>query len=361
MQFMIFSPILIALLFTDAKPKACLVGSNDEPRVIAIGVQPDIIVDKAEKITIAYGVKGASQSQVYTITSLDGGKTFTKPFELGSFPKMGLGMGRGPQITTTRDYTVVTVGSHYGQLYAMRYSKAADKWSQPVKINDTDSTAKEALSDIAAGLDNTLYTVWLDTRLGNNNLYGARSKDGGMTWEKNQLIYKGTQDGICDCCRPSVFIDQAGSIKVMFRNKLDGARNMYLITSEDNGQHFGQAQKLGTGDFMINGCPMDGGDLAGEGGNVTTVWRRQMDVFVAELEKPEIKLGPGRTPVILRTVDGDAIAWQQDGTIQFRWPSGKTISLGNGQYPKLAMMANSKTVLVSYERDGKILVSSIGL
>ena len=52
-------------------------------------------------------------------------------------------------------------------------------WSAPVKINDTDSTAKEALSDIYAGIDNQVYTVWLDTRLGNNNLFGAISKDGG--------------------------------------------------------------------------------------------------------------------------------------------------------------------------------------
>ncbi len=270
-------------------------------------------------------------------------------------------MGRGPQIVTTAAYTVVTVGDHHGDLFSMRLTNAHNQWSAPVKVNDTDSTAKEALSGLGDGKGNDVYTVWLDTRLGNNNLYGSLSKDGGLTWEKNQLIYKGEQKGICDCCKPSVSFDQSGSMHVMFRNKLDGARNMYLISSKDNGKHFGQAQKLGKGDFMIDGCPMDGGDLAAdENGKITTVWRRQLEVYVAEPGKPEIRLGAGRTPVILQTGKGPAIAWQQDGVIQFRSPNGqKTVSLGNGQYPKLAMMADNKTALCVFERDGQILVKPI--
>jgi hypothetical protein len=330
---------------------------------LAAGSQPEISVDAKGIIHIVYGVKNANEPDLYYMFSGDGGKSYSKPALLGNFPRMGLGMGRGPQLTTTKDYTVVTVGDHHGNLYAIRSPNQTNRWSTPVRVNDTDTTAKEALSGISAGKDNLVYTAWLDTRLGNNNLYGSLSRDGGLTWGKNQLIYKGQQQGICDCCRPSVAIDQNGIVNVMFRNKLNGARNMYVISSKDNGEHFDKARKLGTGDFMIDGCPMDGGDLSADAsGNITTVWRRQLEVYMAEPSKPEVKLGNGRTPVILQTSKGRVVAWHQDGHIQFRSPDGqKTFTLGNGQYPKLALSPDKKAVLCVYELNGQIMVKSLPL
>ncbi len=330
---------------------------------LGVGSQPEIAVDDDGIIRIVYGVKNGKERDLYYLSSGDGGQSYSKPFLVGNFSQMGLGMGRGPQLTTTKDYTVVTVGDHHGDLFAVNLSDKTTQWSTPVKVNDADTTAKEALSGLAAGKDNLVYTAWLDTRLGNNNLFGALSTDGGLTWGKNQLIYKGAQNGICDCCKPSVYINQTGHIFVMFRNKLDGARNMYLISSTDNGAHFGKAEKQGTEDYMINACPMDGGDLtANSKGEATTVWRRQMEVFLAQPGKPEIKLGGGRTPVILQTVKGNAIAWQQDNVIQFRSPDAlKTISLGNGQFPKLALTKDQKTVICTFEREGQIIVTSVVL
>jgi hypothetical protein len=325
------------------------------------GSQPEIAVDDDGIIRIVYGVKNGKERDLYYVTSSDEGKSYSKPFLIGNFSQMGLGMGRGPQLTTTKDYTVVTVGDHNGNLFAVNLSKQTNQWSAPVKVNDADTTAKEALSGLGAGKDNLVYTAWLDSRLGNNNLYGALSTDGGLSWGKNQLIYKGERNGICDCCKPSVYINQTGQIFVMFRNKLDGARNMYLISSEDKGQHFGKAQKQGTGDYMINACPMDGGDLTVNAkGEASTVWRRQMEVYLAQPGKPEMKLGAGRTPVILQTVKGNAIAWQQDNTIQFRGPDGlKTFSLGIGQYPKLALAKDQKTAICTFERGGQVIVITV--
>lgn len=327
------------------------------------GSQPEISVDQKGIIHIVYGTKAGRERDLYYLSSSDGGKSYSKPLLLGSFSQMGLGMGRGPQITTTMEYTVVTVGDHHGDLFAMRLSAENNQWSSPVKINDADTTAKEALSGLSAGKGNDVYTVWLDSRLGNNNLYGALSKDGGLTWGKNQLIYQGEQNGICDCCKPSVAISRNGDLHVMFRNKVSGARNMYLTSSKDYGGHFDKPQKIGTGDFMIDGCPMDGGDLSADAtGKVTTVFRRQMEIYVAEPSKPEIKLGSGRTPVILQTSQGPAIAWEQQGTIQFRSPNDqKAVTLAKGQYPKLALGPDRESIFCVYEVDGQVMVKSIPL
>ncbi len=328
---------------------------------LGAGSQPEIAVDANGIIRIVYGVKNGKERDLYYVSSIDGGKSYSPPFLVGKFSQMGLGMGRGPQLTTTKDYTVATVGDHNGNLFAVNLSNSTHQWSAPVKVNDADTTAKEALSGLAAGKDNLVYTAWLDTRIGNNNLYGALSVDGGLTWGKNKLIYKGEQNGICDCCKPSVYINKSGQISVLFRNKLDGARNMYLITSTDNGAHFEKAQKQGKGDYMINACPMDGGDLTvNSNGEASTVWRRQMGIYIKQTGKPEIKLGTGRTPVILQTPKGNVIVWQQDNNIQLRSPDGlKTSSLGNGQYPKLALSKDQKKAFCTFVRDGQIIVASI--
>lgn len=322
---------------------------------LAAGTQPQIAVDSKGTIHIVYGLKSGDDRQLYYVSSADGGKSFSVPSLLGSFSKMGLGMGRGPQIATTRDFITITVGDHNGNLYAFRRPVSSGVWSTPVKINDTDSTAKEALSGISSGINNVVYTVWLDTRLGNNNLFGAISRDGGASWSKNELIYKGEQNGVCDCCKPSVIIGKTGQLHVMFRNKLNGARNMYLISSKDGGQYFSAAQKLGSEDFMINGCPMDGGDISvNKSGDVTTVWRRQSEIFKAEPGKQETRIGTGTTPTVLNTTKGDVVTWHQNGSIYFQRTDGRQMRLGQGQYPKLASSSNGNEIFAVYENGDKI-------
>lgn len=334
----------------------------DEKEIaIGIGIQPAVTVDSKGFVQIVYGRKINDDRQLFISTSHDGVQTFTQPKQLGSFTQMGLGMGRGPQIVNTGDFTTITVNDHLGNMYAIRSSTGSNQWSNPVRVNDIDTTAKEALSGLAYVKDNEVYSVWLDTRLGNNNLYGASSKDGGLTWEKNQLIYKGEQEGICDCCKPSVISDGKGKITVMFRNKLSGARNMYLLSSTNGGNNFTKAEKLGTGDFMINGCPMDGGSLTSEdNGKVLTVWRRQMQVYMAEPGKPEIKLGEGKTPSIIQSQKGPVIVWNQDGKILLSSPGRQSPRvIANGQYPKLAVSSNHKDVICVFEREGQVFVKSI--
>ncbi|GGH32998.1 hypothetical protein GCM10007423_22930 [Dyadobacter endophyticus] len=349
---------IVPLLLATIKEKRQSAGVISE-KELAVGAQPQIAVDSKGTIHIAYGLKNGNDRLLYYIFSKDSGKSFSEPSLLGKFPQMGLGMGRGPQITTTKDFVTVTVGDHHGNLYALRSSGGPGSWSAPVKINDKDSTAKEALSEICAGSGNLVYTAWLDTRLGNNNLFGAISKDGGATWGKNQLIYKGEQKGVCDCCKPSVFIDKTEVLHIMFRNKLDGARNMYIVQSKDYGQHFSTAKKLGSTDFMIDGCPMDGGDISADGsGIVTTVWRRQTEVFEAKPGKQEVKIGTGNTPTVVETRHGPLIVWHQNGEILYRGSHGREGRLAKGQFPKLAASSVQDKIFCVYEQNDKIVFTT---
>ncbi|MBO9616852.1 MAG: exo-alpha-sialidase [Dyadobacter sp.] len=334
---------------------------SDNETVLGRGSQPAITIDKLGTIRVVYGVKDGQDRKIYFVSSTDDGRTFSKPELIGSFPQMGLGMGRGPQMATTKDYTVITVGDHRGGLYSISTKNGAGSWTAPRKINDADTTAKEALSGLGAGQNNELYTVWLDTRLGNNTLFGARSNDGGLSWSRSRLVYKGEENGVCDCCKPSIRMGNNGVAHVMFRNKLEGARNIYLIKS--HGDSLGTPQKLGNGNFMINACPMDGGDISiDEKDDIVTVWRRQNEIFLSRPGKEEVKLGEGRTPVVARTGSGPLVVWEQQGTLNL-WTAhnSKTVSLTKGQYPKLALSDDRKAVFCVFEREGQIALTRIPL
>lgn len=349
---------LILRLFTFCIAPSSVSGSET---VLGPGSQPAITVDKLGTIRVVYGVKDGQERKVYFASSTNGGHSFSTPELIGNFPQMGLGMGRGPQMATTKDYTVITVGDHRGGLYSISTRNGTGRWTAPRKINDADTTAKEALSGLGAGQNNELYTVWLDTRLGNNTLFSARSNDGGLSWSSSRLVYKGEENGVCDCCKPSIRMSASGVAHVMFRNKLEGARNMYLIKSF--GDSLGTPQKLGSGSFMINACPMDGGDISiVDNDDIVTVWRRQNEIFFCRPGKEEIKLGDGRTPVVAQPRSGPLVVWEQQGTLNL-WTaqSSKTAFLSKGQYPKLALSHDSRAAFCVFERDGQVVLTKIPL
>lgn len=62
---------------------------------------------------------------------------------------------------------------------------------------------------------------------------------------------------------------------VMWRNSLDGNRDMYLAKSRDGGEAFGSPRRLGADNWQLAACPMDVGALAvDESGVIHTAWRR---------------------------------------------------------------------------------------
>src|SRR5206468_12547420 len=133
--------------------------------------------------------------------------------------------------------------------------------------------------------------------------------DGGATFGKNVLVYASPDGHVCECCHPSAIFDDTGKLHVMFRNWLEGNRDMWMATSPD-GEHFDDATKLGERTWKLNACPMDGGALACDerSGEVDAAYRSGSQVLLGDRE-PETLLGEGTQPVITMTESGPLIAW----------------------------------------------------
>jgi hypothetical protein len=211
---------------------------------------------------------------------------------------------------------------------------------------------------MAASPEGLIALVWLDLRQKGTRLYCAFSRDHGQTWSPNQLLYESPSGTICQCCHPSVAVSGRNTVTILFRNSLDGNRDMYWSSSRDGGATFLPARKLGVGSWLLNACPMDGGSLAlAPDLSPLTVWRRENQIFFARPDQPEQLLGVGRQPVIASLPAGPVIAWTEASSIRILRP-GQTqpeTLPSAGAFLSLLPTAGGRLLLAA-EHEGSIFI-----
>lgn len=322
--------------------------------IIGQGKIPQLVRDSNNYLHIVYG-KGDS---IMYSNSKDDGRSFSSPSLVAIHPKLFSTAMRGPQIAQTNNGLAILGADESGDIYS--YIKDESGWKQASKVNDTAQVAKEGLMAVS-GDGETLFAVWLDLRGNNRNkIVGSKSIDGGKSWSKNIQLYVSPDSTVCECCKPSVIVKKE-NVYVMFRNWLNGNRDLYLIQSHDNGISFGPAEKLGTKSWALNGCPMDGGGIAVSSNNtIQTVWRRENAIFAYEPGSQEILLGEGRSCVIETVGNKNVYAWTLKGEVICALPNNKTINLGKGSLP-IIKEVNEKRVVCVWENDRQIEYSFIDL
>jgi hypothetical protein len=314
---------------------------------------------------VAFG----SGSSLYVATSTDGGAHFAQPVKVAGAPVVPLNRHRGPRIVLSGGTIVVTAvvgqteaaGPHAhglpadGDLLAWRSSDRGVTWSKPVRVNDVAAAPREGLHTLAADGHGNLFAAWLDQRNAQRGkgtaLYGAWSSDSGATWSKNVEVYESPEGTICQCCHPTAVFDGTGGLEVMWRNVVEGCRDLYLIRA-DASHHFARPEKLGTGTWKINACPMDGGAMVHAGGKTITAWRREGDIFLAEPDKPETRIGEGKDVTL--AVSGDKVyaAWVK-GTKLIVWTSGKQQTVSEeAAFPNLTALPDGGALLAWEEKGG---------
>lgn len=254
-----------------------------------------------------------TDTKVQIATSTDGGRTFALLTTIASGGALALGAHRGPRVAVAGDTVIVTAvvgalgGGKDGDLLAWRSTDRGLTWTGPSTVNDVPGSAREGLHAMAAR-GNAVATAWLDLRATGTRLYGSMSNDGGRSWQKNVLMYQSPSGSICECCHPSLTIAPDGTVLAMFRNAVDGHRDLYLTRGK--GGAFGPAAKLGAGTWTLSACPMDGGALiVDDEGVVTTVWRREQTVYLAQPGGLEVAVGEGVNPAVAGTPAGPLVAW----------------------------------------------------
>lgn len=329
--------------------------------------QPQLAAD-GHTAVLAYG----AGKSIFVAVSSDQGATFSKPVKVAEAEVLPLGRHRGPRVAVSGSTIVVTAvvgkrraeGPHAhglpgdGDLMAWYSSDRGATWSAGRPVNDVPSAAREGLHTLAGDGRGRVFAAWLDLRRQGTRLYGAFSKDGGATWNRNVLVYESPGGTICECCHPSASFSPSGSLWVMWRNSLEGSRDLYATHSDDF-THFSPAQKLGNATWPLKACPMDGGGIAAGGNQVVTAWRRESDIYRAEPGKPETMLGAGKDPAIAQSGDQTFIVWNEGGGIVL-WSNGSSIRKlsQKGAFPSITGLPGASAV-TAWEQDGGIAVEVV--
>ncbi|MBS1855760.1 MAG: exo-alpha-sialidase [Acidobacteria bacterium] len=299
---------------------------------------------------------------IWFARSVDGGRSFTAPAKIADLPKMLLGRHRGPRVAIAGGAIVVSaIGSEAGDLVAWRSTDGGRTWSAPVRVNDVPRAAREGLHAMAGDGAGHMAAIWLDDRVGprGKRLWGAFSDDGGATWRKNAMLYESPSGSICECCHPSLAAAGAGEFVAMWRNSLDGSRDLYTMRLR-GGRPEGPAVKQGEGTWKLDACPMDGGGVAVRDGRVASAWRREKDVYLAETGKPEVKLGAGQDIALGANQRGVYAVWSTAQGIAARVPGAPDVTKlsDSGGFPAIAAAPDGGMV-VAWEENGAIRVARL--
>ena len=318
------------------------------PLVIAAGQMPEMAKDISGNLHLIYGT-GDSIMYVY---SDDKGHSFSSPVLVDTLPALVASATRGPQITPVKDGLSIIAADNTGNIFSFT-KKQSGKWAKAARVNDVDTIDKEGFLGLSGDGNNNLFAIWPDLRNdGRNKIYGARSTDGGKTWSKNIMVYTSPDGTVCECCKPSVVMKD-NNVYVMFRNFLNGNRDLYLIQSADGGNSFGEAQKLGNGNWPLDGCPMDGGGIAvNNNGEVQTVWRRENKIFTVVPGNEEKEIGEGKGCTMEVVANKNVYAWTENGEVICLLPNGKKELLGKGKQPIIKAINDTQLICVwEYEKE----------
>lgn len=324
--------------------------------IVAKGKMPQVTADKKNNVYIVYG----TGDSIMYLTSANKGKSFTSPSLIAVLPGLFASAMRGPQIAAADNGLIVTACTNKGNIYSYKQQQGGGKWTKAMRVNDADEAAKEALMGLSAdGLH--VFAVWLAVKNPKGqNVYGATSVDGGKTWSKNLLVYASPDSTVCECCKPSVAV-KGDNVYVMFRNWLNGNRDLYLNKSNNGGKSFENAQKLGVGNWKLNGCPMDGGGLTINNNRIPqTVWRRKGKIYASTTGSAEKEIGEGRGCTMETVNNKNIYAWTENGDVVLIKPRGQKKVLGKGSQP-IVKALNNEHVICVWENDKQIHASVIEL
>jgi len=127
-------------------------------------------------------------------------------------------------------YNVFYVTSAYGEA----------AWSQETQL--TSSRGANSGVSVCQASDSTIWLVWASDRTGNYDLYYKTSSDYGGTWSNDtQLTFHSGRD-----LKPAIRQMSDGTIWIVWSSNRSGGYDLYLKTSQNNGDSWSDDMQLTT-------------------------------------------------------------------------------------------------------------------
>ncbi len=174
---------------------------------------------------------------------------------------------------------------------------------------------------LAADESGNVVATWLA-----NKLYLNFSRDGGRSFTPNAEINPSYDP--CNCCTTRTIYGPDGSLAVLYREKANDKRDMYLVILKKDGEQV--RTRISSTLWEVNACPMTYYGLSRTKNGYIAAWPTKGEIYFARMDSDGRVIRPGeiktqgrtgtRTGLIaLEAPDGTAlIAWKHQGELSWQ-------------------------------------------
>lgn len=194
-----------------------------------LAVSPEIISDGQERFWAVWLGLLNGRSNYYLSRSADSGRTWTDPMVL-TLPG---GSVFGQRLVRSGDrLLLVWQDNRTGQdrIYAVSSSDGGVTWSSPTRVDHVppDSKASAGSPAVVLGRDAEAFAVWHDGRNGRDDVFFARSPDGGRTWGTEDTRLDMDEAGTAVSRFPVIARAADGRLAVAWEDDRAGHEGVYL-------------------------------------------------------------------------------------------------------------------------------------
>ena len=258
--------ILISLVIT--RPNTGFTQSVfvwDDPIVVADGsiygnTRPRITLNKNQEPVVVFG--NISTKALHSVRF--NGTDFNPPILLSpnGFESY-LSYWTGPEIDASGDTILIVFKEapiESGHIYSVRSTDGGQSYSEIYRTDSHDEGVAwlPNLAFNTNGNPSIIYMVhdqvWSDPRY-----VVSHSFDGGVTFNAEQEVSNTIPEEACDCC-PAAYAQQDNHHALLFRNNEANVRDMYAVSSDDNGESFPNYENIDQLFWTANSCPSTGPD-----------------------------------------------------------------------------------------------------
>jgi hypothetical protein len=307
------------------------------------GIQPQAAIDAKGTIYLVY-FKGEPSGGDLFYTRLEPGQhAFAPPVRINSQPGSAIAIGtiRGAHLALGRDGRVHVAWNGSGNarplnafgsnpmLYARSDKDGAT--FEPQRNLMQRTSALDGGGTIAADRAGNVYVAWhgrteeAGPGEAARRMWVARSMDDGATFAPEEPALD-KETGACGCCGTRALADRRGGLYILYRAATAGTgRDMYLLTSHDQGAHF---EGWSVHPWKIEACPMSSASLAESGSGILAAWETNQEIYFARIEPESSKVSspvkpPGHAgrkhPAVASNPRGETILVWAEGT---SWQKG---------------------------------------
>lgn len=194
-----------------------------------IHARPRILSDGEDRLWVVWVGVRSGRSSLYLNRSVDAGRTWTEPMALtgDSQSVFGHSLVRAENRLLLIWHDTRTEHDH---VYAVTSSDAGATWTEPARVDHfpVDAPVDASSPTVLLSPDGEAFVAWQDTRNGREDIFLARSSDGGRTWAPEDQRMDMDDPGTAVSRFPKLARARDGRIALAWEDDRAGYESVYL-------------------------------------------------------------------------------------------------------------------------------------